>query len=87
MSMKYLRVVRGDCSIPKGGETCWKKFRQQFGLVLASAPTCTGYEGERPIPVADEQPESVIAYPVEVELFPRPSIKALSGPVICRPAE
>jgi len=87
MSMRYLRVVRGDCSIPKGGEICWNRFRQQFGLVLASAPTCSGYEGEQPIPVEEAQTESAIAYRVAVELFPRPSIKAVPGPVKCRPGE
>jgi hypothetical protein len=55
MSIRYLRVVHGDCSIPKSGEICWNKFRQQFGLALASAPMCTGYEGEQPIPVEEEQ--------------------------------
>lgn len=87
MSMRYLRVVRGDCSIPKSGETCWNKLRQQFGLVLASVPTCTRYEGEQPVPVDEEQTESAVTYPVVVELFPRPFIKAVPGPVMCRPAD
>jgi len=87
MSMRYLRVVRGDCSIPKGGETCWNRFRQQFGLVLASVPTCTGYDGEQPVPVEEEETVSAISYPVVVELSPRPSIKAVPGPGTCRPAE
>jgi hypothetical protein len=87
MSMRYLRVVRGDCSISKGGEICWNRFRQQFGLELASAPTCTGYEGEQPVPVQEEETDSAIAYPVVVELFPRPSIRSVSGQVRCRPAD
>lgn len=87
MSMRYLRVVRGDCSIPKGRETCWNKFRQQFGLLLASVPTCTGYEGEQPVPAEEEQTPSAITYPVEVELFPRPVIRAVPGPVKCMPQQ
>jgi len=85
--MKYLRVVRGDCSLPKDGKACWQRFRQQFGLSQESVPTCTGYEGEQPVPAEEEQTESAITYPVVVELFPQPAIKALSGPITCRPLE
>ena len=87
MSMRYLRVVRGDCSIPKDGETCWNRFRQQFGLIPSPVPTCTGYEGEQPGPTGEQQAPSAITYPVVVELFPRPSIKAVDGPITCRPAD
>lgn len=87
MSMRYLRVVRGDCSIPKGGEICWNRFRQQFGLEHMSVPTCAGYEGERPIPVEQERIPSAVTYPVAVELFPRPSIKVVPGPVWCAPQQ
>ena len=85
--MRYLRVVQGDCSLPKGGETCWNRFRQQFGLLQESVPTCTGYEGEQPVPIEEEQTVSAITYPVVVELFPRPSIKAVAGPITCRPED
>ncbi len=85
MSLRYLRVVEGDCSIPKGGASCWNKFREKSGLPLATAPKCTGSEEEQTIPADEEQMESAIAYPVEVELSARPSIRAVSGPVKCRP--
>ena len=85
MSLRYLRVVEGDCSIPKGGESCWNKFRERFGLPLAAAPKCTGSEEEGTIPASEEQMESAIAYPVAVNLSPRPSIRAVPGPVKCRP--
>jgi hypothetical protein len=84
MSLRYLRVVEGDCSIPRGGASCWNRFREKFGLPLATAPKCTGSEEEQTIPANEEQMESAIAYPVEVELSARPSIKAVPGPVKCR---
>jgi hypothetical protein len=96
LSMRYLRVVGEDCSIPKGGASCWNKFREKFGLPLATVPKCTGYrqEGEKKWVVGDEggPPEEVdtpsaIAYPVVVELFPKPSILAVPGPVKCTPVE
>jgi hypothetical protein len=94
VSLRYLRVVGGDCSIPKDGMSCWGKFRRRYGLVIATVPTCTGYrhEGEKEWVVGDEgvPPEeidtaSAIAYPVVVELFPRPSIRAVPGLVKCVP--
>jgi hypothetical protein len=85
MSLRYLRVVEGDCSIPKGGSSCWNKFREKFGLPLDTAPKCNGSEEEETIPTSEEPLESAIAYPVAVKLFPRPSIQAVPGPVKCRP--
>jgi hypothetical protein len=96
VSLRYLRVVGGDCSIPKDRMSCWSKFRRRYGLAIATVPKCTGYrhEGEREWVVGDEgvPPEeiktpSAIAYPVVVELFPRPSIRAVPGPVKCSPVE
>ena len=87
MSLRYQRAVEGDCSIPKSGASCWNKFKQKFGLPLATAPNCTGYEGEQPTPAEQEQTESAIGYPVEVQLLPHPSMKAVPGPVKCRPVE
>jgi len=83
MSLSYLRVVGGGCSIPKGGTSCWNKFSEKFGLPLAAAPKCTNYLGEPTITAEDAEARSVIAYPVAVELFPQPSIKAVPGPVKC----
>jgi len=96
VSLRYLRVVGGDCSIPKDGMSCWSKFRRRYGLAIGTMPKCTGYrlEGEKEWVVGDEggPPEeintpSAIAYPVVVELFPRPSIRAVPGPVKCSPVE
>src|SRR5208337_706491 len=86
VSLRYLRVVGGDCSIPKDGMSCWSKFRKRYGLAIAAMPKCTGYrhEGEKEWVVGDEgvppkeiNTPSAIAYPVVVELFPRPSIRAV----------
>ncbi len=80
MTLRYLRVVSGDCSVPKDGSACWSKFKEQFGLRLAPMPTCD-YQDE------DVRSPSVIAYPVEVSLFPKPSITALASPVKCYPPD
>ena len=58
MSLRYLRRVGGDCSIPKGGASCRTKFMEKFALPLATAPKCTGYEGEKPVPPEEEQTPS-----------------------------
>jgi len=94
ISLRYLRVVGGDCSIPKDGMSCWTKFRKHYDLLPATVPVCAGYrhEGDKEWVVGDPgvPPEeittpSAIAYPVAVEIFPQPSIKAISGPVTCTP--
>jgi hypothetical protein len=90
ISLRYLRVVRGGCSIPKGGQSCWNEFKEKFGLLSSMAPTCTGYVGEQPdqpIPLEDVETPSTLQYPAEVELSPRPSIHAVPGPMKCRPQE
>jgi hypothetical protein len=84
ISLGYLRVVGGDCSIPKGGGSCWNGLREKFGLPPAAAPKCANYLGEQTLTAQDAQSHSVIAYPVAVGLFPRPSIKVVPGPVKCR---
>jgi len=92
MSLKYLRRVGGDCSIPKDGMGCWSKFSRHYGLTFATVPKCIGYrsDGEKEWVVGDQgvRPEeistpSAIDYPVVVELFPQPSIRAVPGPVNC----
>ena len=80
MTLRYLRVVTGTCSVPKDGSACWSKFKEQTGLRLAPMPKCSDEPGE----YAGREP-SVIAYPVEVSLFPKPSIKAIGNPVRCYP--
>src|SRR5580693_10363144 len=71
--LRYLRVVIGDCSVPKDEGACWNTFRKQPGLKAAPMPKCIDYKGAD----AGVSP-SVIAYPVEVLLFPKPTIKALA---------
>lgn len=94
ISLRYLRVVGGDCSIPKEGMDCWSKFERRYRLAHAPMPKCTGYrhEGEREwvvgdqgVPPADIGIPSVIAYPVAVKLLPQPSIRAVPGSVKCSP--
>ena len=92
MSLRYFRRVGGDCSLAQDGMSCWSKFRRHYGLALATVPKCRGYrhEGEKEWVVGDKgvPPEeintpSAIDYPVVVELLPRPSIRAVPGPVQC----
>jgi hypothetical protein len=96
MSLRYLRRVGGDCSIPKDGMNCWSKFRTHYGLALATVPKCAGYrhEGDKEwdashpsVPLEDIGTPSAIDYPVVVELFPQPSIRAVPSPVKCFPVE
>jgi hypothetical protein len=96
LAIKYLRLVEGDCSLPKDGMSCWNKFRQQYGLAVDTPPECTGYrrEGEKEWVVGDEgEPTeerttaSAIAYPVLLEFSPHPSIRAVPGTVKCSPVE
>ncbi|HEX9202248.1 MAG TPA: hypothetical protein VF865_22015 [Acidobacteriaceae bacterium] len=92
ISLRYLRRVGGDCSIPKDGMSCWRKFRKHYGLAFATVPRCVGYrhQGDKEWTVDDPgvPPEeinvpSALDYPVVVELFPQPSIRAAPGPVNC----
>ena len=94
LSLRYLRVVGGDCSIPKGGMSCWSQFRRKYGLPMATAPKCEGYRvegekewavGDKGVPPAEIDTPSAIAYPVVVKLFPRPLIRPVPGPVKCSP--
>ncbi len=85
--LRYSRVVAGDCSIPKDGLTCWNKLRRKFGLLSATAPACTGYEEEVPVPADEVQTPSAIMYSVEVKLSSTPSSRAITGPVKCRPVD
>ncbi len=80
--LRYLRVASAACSIPKDGEACWSKLKQQTGLLYSSMPTCSDYEGKEAGTAA-----SVIAYPVEVSLFPKPATRPVGEPVSCYPTE
>jgi hypothetical protein len=95
-SLRYLRRVGGDCSIPKDGMSCWSKFRRHYGLLPSTVPKCVGYRrvGDEQsavsyddLPPAEVSSPSVIDYPVTVELFPHPTIRAVPGPVKCFPIE
>lgn len=80
--LRYLRVTNANCSIPKSSESCWKKLQEQTGLLHSPIPKCSDYKGNE----AGKVP-SVIAYPVEVSLYPKPSMHAVGGPVRCYPQE
>jgi len=82
LALRYTRVFIGDCSVPKQGQACWSRFRKQSGLETAPMPKCSDYEGPE-VGIAN----SVIAYPVEASLFPKPSVKALSNPTQCWPSD
>lgn len=92
----YKRSVETNCSIPKDGLSCWNKVRTQFGIQTPVVPKCTGYVeagkkkwvvGDEGVPPDDVDSPSVIAYPVKVELLPRPIRKVASGPVSCTAPE
>jgi hypothetical protein len=80
MILRYVRVVSGECSLLKGGNACWSKFQARTGLRTTPIPHCD-YQNE------NATTSSVIGYPVEVSLLPKPSIKALGGPVKCWPVD
>jgi hypothetical protein len=80
ITLRYVRVVIGDCSLLNDGSACWSRIKQKAGLGDAPMPACD-YHGE------DVRDPSIIGYPVEVSLFPKLSIKALAGPVKCWPPD
>jgi hypothetical protein len=82
ITVRYLRVASAGCSIPKSGESCWSKLQKQAGLAHTPMPNCTDYEGKEAGVAA-----SVIAYPVEATLYPKPSLRPLGGPIRCYPQE
>jgi hypothetical protein len=96
ISLRYLRRVGGDCSIPKDGVTCWSKFRKHYGLPRAAIPKCMGYRrdrgkewaaGDEGVPSEAIETPSAINYPAAVDLFRRPLIRALPGLVQCFPVQ
>jgi hypothetical protein len=45
IAMRYARVVKGGCIVPKEPSACWKAIQKNLGLESASAPDCkAGYE-------------------------------------------
>jgi hypothetical protein len=77
--LRYLRVYELDCNLNLEKTSCWEKARKILGLKSAQMPVCSGYEG-----IASSW-VSVIAYPVEVFLFPQPTINPIAGRVKCWP--
>lgn len=84
LSIKYQRSFEGDCSVPQGGASCWAKFQKIPGFKDAPMPKCDGYEQLEPRYRDDP---SVITYPVEVDLFPRPVTRVLSNSPRCWAAD
>jgi hypothetical protein len=83
-SLRYQRFFAGNCSVPQMGGRCWAKFQNSTGLKDAPMPKCSGYAQLEPRYRDDP---SVISYPVEVNLFPRPTTKILSSITKCWAAD
>ena len=81
LSLKYLRVVAGDCSLPRDKTACWQQIRKNLNLKTELLPTCTGYTSDI------TETWSTVAYPVEVTFFPEPSIVPQNGKVMCWPVD
>ena len=79
--LKYLRVEGTDCDLHSESSACWGQVRKKFGVKSAQVPRCSGYKQ------ITTRWSSAVAYPVEVSLFPQPSIKTIEGPVKCWPVD
>lgn len=45
VTLKYMRVVDGECDVIKEPATCWPQLQKKFGLEALAAPDCkAGYE-------------------------------------------
>ena len=82
MLLQYQRVFSSDCSVPEGGMSCWTKIQNKAGLRGVPLPKCdyAGADGYMADP-------SVISFPVQTTLFPRPSTTRVAGSVQCWAAE
>jgi hypothetical protein len=78
--MRYQRVFFPHCSLMKNGDICWRNVVMQTGVHSSPVPRCDGYDND----VADP---SLIAFPVEVALYPKPVTKVRAGPVLCFAAQ
>lgn len=85
-TLRYLRVADAECNVHKQGSACWKKIEAALALKDADRPVCTGYDHIAEL-VGTDDVESVIAYPVEVSLFPRPTVEVLAGAAKCWAAQ
>jgi hypothetical protein len=62
--LRYLRVVEAGCDLyHKEKAACWEQLKKRLELKRTQAPVCSGY--------TPDSWESVIAYPVEVDLTSR----------------
>lgn len=76
-ALRYTRVVVADCALAKEDIACWNKVRKKWNIPSETMPRCTG----------SIEVSSAIAYPVEVNITPKPVIKPLAGSVRCWPAD
>ena len=81
LSLQYLRVVATDCDLHLREAACWERTQRDLGLKGVRMPVCIGYEN---IPT---RWVSAVAYPVEVFLFPQPTIRTAAGPLRCWPVD
>jgi hypothetical protein len=79
--LTYLRVVEVDCDLHARKAPCWERVRKKLGLKGDQPPVCIDYDG------ISGRLVSAVAYPVEVSLSPRPTRKAVAGPVKCWPVD
>jgi hypothetical protein len=84
--LKYLSVAYADCNLYAEGAACWEQIEAKLGLPSAEMPVCTSYEHIAELLGTDDV-ESEIAYPVEVRLSPRPTVKVVGGAIECWPQQ
>ena len=84
--LTYTSVAYADCNLHSEGSTCWERIKGEFDLNDHEMPVCTGYDHIAEV-IGTDDVESRIAYPVEVSLFPRPTVTVVAGPLKCWPAQ
>lgn len=77
--LTYARVALFNCTLPAEKDVCWRRIRSQLGLADAAAPLCTAYD--------HQTTGTVVAYPVEVPLTSRPSVRPVPGQIHCWPPD
>ena len=75
----YTRVALFNCTLPAEKDVCWNRIRRKIGLADAAMPLCIAYEKQKT--------GTVVAYPAEVALTPKPSVRAMPGQIRCWPPE
>jgi hypothetical protein len=81
VSLIYLRVVEAGCELHFQKASCWPQVKKKFELKSNQAPVCSRFKSVLP------PAEPALAYPVEVSLSPKPTIKTIAGPVRCWPQD